>query len=189
MIGGGRKIGLGAAGLLVLLGACGSQNTERESLLRTAGLRQPPPDEFLVVERKPLEIPGSLTSLPLPDPEGINRVDPQPREEVTSLLSGDATLPQRSAEGPLSPGEAALLALSGEDAVEPEIRATLQSEDRDLVASGRIYGLDTFFGVPTNDPYRQEVLDPFTEVERLRAEGVQTPAAPPQPEREPGQIF
>ncbi|MEM8741052.1 MAG: DUF3035 domain-containing protein [Pseudomonadota bacterium] len=184
-----RTTFLGLAAALMALTACGSQNTERQSLLRSVGLRQPPPDEFLVVERRPLEMPPDIAALPRPDPDGINRVDPQPREEVTSLLSGDSTVPARQETGPLSPGEQALLAQSNVEAADPAIRASLAEEDRALTEDDQRYGLRTFFGRRTFDPYREEVLDPFEETQRLRAAGVQTPAAPPKTQEEPGRIF
>lgn len=176
----------GGLALIVLIAACSSQTGERQSLLRTVGLRQPPPDEFLVVERRPLELPPDTRALPPPDPEGINRTDPQPREEVTALLVGpEAQAP--AAE--VSPGQRALLERAGVPSADPGIRAALQAEDDAVQNQRGQYALRTFLGRRTFDPYGDQVLDPFEETERLREEGVATPAAPPRPEEEPGRIF
>lgn len=169
-----------ALALVATLSACGGSSGDptRQSLLRTIGLRQPPPDEFLVVERKPLEMPPSLRELPPPTPGGVNRVDPQPLEDASALLS-NAGRPVASAAP--SPGETAFLATTGADAADPAVRDTLVAEDAALKEGGQRYGLRTFFGRQTFDPYRTEVLDPQAETQRLREQGVATPAAPPPP--------
>ncbi|WP_157982154.1 DUF3035 domain-containing protein [Oceanicella sp. SM1341] len=167
--------------LLMALGvaACGDGGTgERQSLLRMAGLRQPPPDEFLVVERRPLEMPGTYSALPAPNPAGHNRVDPQPERDVASLLSeAGATSGSAASAVPLSPGQSALMASAG--TAEPGIRQTVAAEDAQREAGAGNYGLSSFMGYRFDDPYREDVLDPGEEAERLRAEGVRTPAAPP----------
>ncbi|GIX12506.1 MAG: hypothetical protein KatS3mg118_0465 [Paracoccaceae bacterium] len=167
-------------GLVALLAACGtgSGDPQRQSLLRAIGLRQPAPDEFLVVERKPLEMPPALNALPPPDPGGVNRVDPQPRAEVNALLRGAGTRVDQTAP---SPGEQALLARIGADAADPAIRSTLGQEDARLQAQRGRYAIRSLFGRQTYDPYADQVLDPYAELERLRAAGVPTPAAPPPP--------
>jgi hypothetical protein len=176
-----RLIRTGTALIAALfVSACGggSGDPQRQSILRTVGLRQPPPDEFLVVERRPLTLPTNLSDLPPPDPGGRNIVDPHPREEVSALLNGAGT--PVPASGALSPGETAFVAAAGGDGVDPAIRATLAAEDVAL-REVRRYALQTLFGQRTYDPYREELLDPFVETGRLRAAGVQTPAAPPPP--------
>jgi Protein of unknown function (DUF3035) len=174
------RTGACLAGILVLA-ACstGSNDPERLSILRTIGLSQPPPDEFLVVERHPLEMPTDLRDLPPPNPEGRNLVDPRPRAEVTALLNGAGLTPDNP--GNLSPGEVAFLATASPTPPDPAIRDRLVKDDKDLQTGGRRYGFGTLFGVRTYDPYKNQLLDPFAEVVRLRAAGVQTPAAPPAP--------
>ncbi|WP_170317637.1 DUF3035 domain-containing protein [Paroceanicella profunda] len=173
----GTKTGLA---LMLALGvaACGDGGTgERQSLLRSAGLRQAPPDEFLVVQRNKLEMPGSYSSLPPPNPEGRNLVDPQPEQEVATLLSG-AGAAGATRGGALSPGQTALMASAGTPA--PGIRQTVQVEDSAREGGSDNYGLSSFMGYSFNDPYEDEILDPGPEAQRLRDQGVMTPAAPPQ---------
>ncbi|HEU0220621.1 MAG TPA: DUF3035 domain-containing protein, partial [Paracoccaceae bacterium] len=174
MMGWTSRACIGAA-LLALLSACsGSGDPQRQSILRAIGLRQPPPDEFLVVERRPLEMPGSFSDLPPPNPAGVNRVDPQPRAEVNALLIGTATPvvpqnPQNSAlaasQNPnpapdqLSPGEEALLVTMGAPGADPAIRERLTTEDAELREGGVRYAFRSILGQPTYDPYREEVLD------------------------------
>lgn len=172
--------------LAVLVAGCsgGSGDPQRQGILRSIGLRQPPPDEFLVLERKRLEMPPALTELPPPNPDGVNRVDPRPREEVNALLKGAGLTAAREV-GP-SPGETALLAGTGADTADPAIRATLAAEDQALQSGQGRYALRTVLGRRTWDPYRNQVLDPHEELQRLRAQGVPTPAAPPPPPKPEG---
>ncbi len=176
----GPRAALGAAALALLAACGGSEEGERQSVLRTIGLRQPAPDEFLVVERRPLVLPGSYTELPPPQPEGTNRVDPQPRDEVVALLGG-APAAARATSG-TSAGTQALLSSTGAGATDPAIRRTVDAEDAVTATEGSgQYGLNSIFGRRLNDPYQDDVLDANAELERLRAEGVAAPAAPPPP--------
>jgi hypothetical protein len=109
----------------------------------------------------------------------VNRVDPQPRSDVTALLAGAGTPVESTAS--LSPGQQRLLARTGADSADPAIRGTLGQEDTTLMSQRGRYGIRNLFGRPTFDPYAGQVLDPFEEVERQREAGIQTPAAPPPP--------
>lgn len=174
--------GSGAAAVL-LLSACGEREDERQrqGLLRTIGLTQPPPDEFLVVERRPLQMPAAYNELPAPAPGTRNLVEPTPEADVTNLLKGAGT--GTNVDTSDSAGEAELLARAGANEADPTIRETVNAEDSDAAerATNR-YGLATVFGRRTSDPYAEEALDPDAENARLKREGVTTPAAPPPPE-------
>jgi hypothetical protein len=171
--------------LAASLAACstGSGDPARQGLLRTIGLRQPPPDEFLVVERKPIVIPPDLTDLPPPDPDGINRTDPQPQADVAALLAG-AAAPATSAAP--SVGEIALLDETGAAVADPGVREVLAAEDTAERSNSSRFAIRSLFGRPLVDPYRDELLDPEEETLRLRQQGLQTPAAPPPPEKQSG---
>ncbi|MEO0999243.1 MAG: DUF3035 domain-containing protein [Pseudomonadota bacterium] len=168
------------ASTALLLAAC-SDGGERESLLTTIGLRQTAPDEFMVVERRPLTMPGDLTALPTPVPGAPNRVDPRPQQETIVALTGQDPDTMYSADtAGRSAGEDALVTALGAD-VDPTARDSLAAEQAELRGQ-RPYGLRTVFGRPTFDPNASELLDPEEETRRLQAQGLRTPSAPQAPE-------
>ncbi len=164
-----------AGSALLALAACsvgsdGSGGGLRQSL----GLAAPPPDEFLVVSRRPLEAPPDFNALPQPRPGAASRVDPDPEAEARAALLGEGGA---SGAGGASASETAILSATG--------AATLEPVDRAAIAAAapppeRRFGLDSFLGFEIDqsggDPDR---LDSREEAERLRARGVQTPAPPP----------
>ncbi len=138
--------------------------------LRSAGVGASP-DEFMVLPTRPLEMPQDLTALPPPLPGTVNRVDYQPKAEAIAGLTG-RNAPAGTANG------TALVARAGPR--DPGIRAQLAAED----ATWR----ETHHGllIPrllTRDKdaliYQPMVLDAAAEYDRLRAQGVRVPAAPP----------
>jgi hypothetical protein len=137
--------------------------------LRAAGVAGKP-DEFMVLPTRPLEMPQNLSALPPPTPGAVNRVDYRPRAEAIAGLTG------RPPTGGASAGP--LLARTGQGA--PGIRATLAAEDVAWRETHQGLLLERAF---TRDRsalvYREMVLDAPAEFQRLRAVGVQVPAAPP----------
>ena len=129
------------------------------------------PDEFLVLPTRPLEMPEDLTALPPPQPGTSNRVDYHPRSEAIAGLTGRPA-PAGTANG------AALVARAGPR--DPAIRAELAAEDVTWRQTHHGLLLERWF---TRDPaaltYQAMVLDAPAEFDRLRAQGVQVPAAPP----------
>lgn len=156
--------------LAATLPACGGE------FRRTVGLDAPPPDEFLVVSRRPLAMPSDLETLPPPQPGAPSRVDPDPSAQAQGALAG------RPASRPAapSPGEAALAARVGE--AEPDIRERTTAE---LPAPQRRFLFDSLFGYEfEQDPgVADERLDPAEEARRLREQGVAAPT-PPEPAEE-----
>jgi hypothetical protein len=156
----------------VLIAGCGSSGRE------AIGLRVPPPDEFLVVSRKPFAVPADLTALPPPSPGAPSRVDPDPVAQAQAALAGR---PVEAAGAAPSAGEASLLAASGAAAADPDIRRTLVAE---APAPERRFGLDSLFGFPidqTGGAESGERVDATAEAARLRAQGVAAPVAPAPP--------
>ncbi|WP_281980847.1 DUF3035 domain-containing protein [Thalassorhabdomicrobium marinisediminis] len=47
------------------------------------------PNEFLVETYKPLVMPGTLTTLPVPTPGGANRADPTPVANAVAAMGGN----------------------------------------------------------------------------------------------------
>lgn len=171
----GRLMGAAAlgAGLLALPG-CGGGD-----LRQSMGLVTPPPDEFLVVARRPLEMPPDLAALPPPQAGAPSRVEPNPALDAQAALG---LSPRAASEVPAaaSRSEAALLAAAGAEAADGDIRERLGAE---APAPERRFGLDTLFGIPiVQDPQAEaERLDPAAEARRLREAGLPAPLPPEQP--------
>jgi hypothetical protein len=165
---------LAAGSALLALAACSVGSDGSGGLRQSLGLAAPPPDEFLVVSRRPLEAPPDFNSLPQPRPGAPSRVDPDPEAEARAALLGEGGA---GGAGGASASETAILSAAG--------AATLEPVDRAAIAAAapppeRRFGLDSFFGFEISqsggDPDR---LDSREEAERLRAQGVQPPAPPP----------
>lgn len=143
-----------------------------EQLGVTAGA----PDEFLIIARAPLELPPSF-SLPTPQPGAPSRLEPDPFVEAEAALFGR---PGRGAETAPGSGEVALL--RGANAADDN-SAIRQELDEDVVSppGERRFGLTSVFGqpIPQNLGESDEVLLSREENERLRTQGLATPAAPP----------
>jgi hypothetical protein len=167
----GRGAGLARAGLLVLaVAGCGGAEKFRDAV----GLNTPPPDEFLVVSRAPLQMPPRLDALPPPQPGAPSRVDPNPKAQAQAALAG-RPVPQGAAP---SGGEQALLAAAGP--ADPAVRGAIRAETA-ATRPERRFGLDSFFGFPINQNpgAPTDRLDPREEAERLRTTGAAVPVVPP----------
>ncbi|MEM9342860.1 MAG: DUF3035 domain-containing protein [Pseudomonadota bacterium] len=158
-----------AIGVMVCaLGGCTSANPDLLTV-RTEG-----PDEFSIVPTKPLQQPEDFASLPQPTPGGSNLVDPTPEADAFAALGGNAAVLTRAANDP------ALAAYTGRYGVTPNIRGELAATDLAFRKRnpGRI--LERAFDVTTYyKAYRRQALDQHAELERFRAAGVRTVAAPP----------
>ncbi|WP_316014377.1 DUF3035 domain-containing protein [Roseobacter sp. HKCCA0434] len=169
-----RWVGLGLIAMLGLSG-CGDDLDEQRSLLERAQVRQGGPDPFLVVERRPLEIPPDLGALPPPRPGEISRTEIQPDLLVASALG---SAPATSAAAPAA-GEQQLLAALGAGSVPGDIRAQIAADHR-ATLNGADTGPLTRLMPGQFNPYRAQQLDPVEEVVRLRARypDAVTPNAP-----------
>ncbi|MEM9010019.1 MAG: DUF3035 domain-containing protein [Pseudomonadota bacterium] len=162
-------------GTALLVSACsGGVTGDGQSVLTSLGLRQTAPDEFMVVERKPLVMPPSFSALPSPQPGMPNRVDPRPQQETIVALTGQASTGEADL---MSDGQRALLTAAGTEGIDPNIRDVMSQENAAATAP-RSYGIRRIFGRATEDPYSNDALDPTEEMQRQRAQGAQTPAAP-----------
>ncbi len=161
------KIGL--ALVLVVLAACSSQ-TPTLMNLRAEGEG---PDEFGVLPTRPLEIPADLASLPTPTLGGTNRADPDPEADVAAALGGDVNR--------ATPGTASLIGHATRFGVGDGIREALAAEDLEFRRRNdgrlleRLAAVNVYYRA-----YRVMALDRYAELERMRAAGIRTPAAPPQ---------
>jgi hypothetical protein len=145
----GAKIALLA---LVVMAACSRAPNSVDKDAINQG-----PDEFSILPARPLEMPESYSSLPVPTPGGTNITDPNP-----------------------GASDAALVAAVSRYGVPADIRAVVASEDAPLLKRATDGG---FIGFITRSSYfkvyAQQALDAFAELLRFRAAGVQTPSAPP----------
>ena len=123
---------------------------------------------------KPLEMPENLAALPPPTPGFANRVDPRPESDAVAALTG-----RPAPAGAASAG--ALIARAGP--VDPQMRGATRRRGRGLPPARTAAGCSS--GIGRNNPdwstYENMRLDADAEFQRLRARGVQVPAAPPLP--------
>lgn len=140
--------------------------------LRTA------PDEFSVVTKKPLEMPDSLDVLPPPEPGKLSSRDPNPIADARSALLGET---RAASNGAPSSAERAILSAAGQ--ADPNIRATMESEQAEYQSGQQLYILDRY--IPALARLRGETavgaLDPVAERERLVQQGILAPALPGAP--------
>ncbi|GKY86784.1 DUF3035 domain-containing protein [Sinisalibacter aestuarii] len=143
-------------------------------------IRTDAPDEFAVLPTKPLEAPEDYTSLPDPTPGGTNLADPTPQADAIAALGGN---PDRLTDGRIYAGEQTLISYTSRYGVPADIRATLAAEDlawreeNNGLLLERLFNVNVYF-----DSYKPMSLDQHIELDRLRARGIWTPSAPPDPQ-------
>lgn len=130
------------------------------------------PDEFAIVPTNELQLPADRSALPPPTRGGTNRADPNPEADAIAALGGNIERANRNAGG--------LVNHASRFGVAPDIRGTLAAEDLAFRGNNegrlleRLFGTNVYFRA-----YREQSLDRYAELERLRRSGVQTPSAPP----------
>ena len=143
-------------------------------------IRTDTPDEFAILPTKPLEAPEDYTALPTPTPGGVNLADPQPKADAIAALGGN---PDRLQGGRIYAGEQTLLSYASRYGVPGDIRDTLAAEDlewrreNDGLLLERLFNVNVYYS-----SYKPMALDQHSELDRLRAKGIWTPSAPPDPE-------
>ena len=157
---------------LVLVAACSQDDGPRLLNLEAAN---DGPDEFGILPNKPLQTPESLAGLPAPTPGGANRADPTPRADMIAALGGRPSVLNRSG------GDGGLVSYATRFGVAPGIRSQLATEDLEFRKRNdgrlleRIFNVNVYFRA-----YEPFELDQHRELERFRAAGIRTPAAPPE---------
>lgn len=153
---------------LLALAACSEGDPTLMNLRNTeAG-----PDEFAVLPTAPLEMPTDLAALPTPTPGAPNRVDPNPEADAILALGGNPARAGRAS--------GTLIQHVTRFGVSPDIRAVLAAEDEafrrrnDGRLLERAFSANVYYRA-----YRDQALDRYAELERLRRAGVRTPSAPP----------
>lgn len=156
--------------ILLAVTACGSRDEPRDLF----NLRSDGPDEFAVTTNKPLEIPENLQTAELPTPGGDSRADINPQEQIAEALGGSATS---------GFNDQAFVNSASRFGVTENIRSVLAAEDEEFRANvfvrplERVAQVNVYFEV-----YSDQSVDAYAELDRLRAQGVRTPTAPPPPE-------
>ena len=177
MLRGKGVLGVTALALLTLAGCGGTENPA----LMHAAAESRSPDEFAILPTRPLEMPDRMDSLPDPTPGGTNRADPQPRADIAAALGGSR---QAALEGAVPAADGALVSRATRFGTDPAIRDQLAAEDLEFRRANRGRPLERLFAVNVyHRNYRVMALDRYAELERWRARGVQTSAAPPPRER------
>ncbi|RVV97786.1 DUF3035 domain-containing protein [Mesobaculum littorinae] len=134
------------------------------------------PDEFAILPPKALQAPEDFAALPAPTPGGANRADPTPAADAVAALGGDGT---RVVGGGVR--DSALVGHATRFGTDPGIRRELAQADAEFRSrrNGRL--LERVFDVNVYyDAYGPQALDQYRELDRFRAAGVRTPAAPPE---------
>jgi hypothetical protein len=164
-----RAIGLAATA--AMLAACGGE--PRLMNVRSADRT---PDEFAIVPSRPLAEPPSFTALPTPVPGAPNRADRRPGAELIATLGGNAAAGVS--------GDGALVSTVARYGVAQDIRGVLAREDlafrraNDGRLLERLFDVNVYYRA-----YARQALDQHGELARLRALGIRTVAAPPDPAR------
>ena len=162
-----------AVGLVAGLAGCSDLGNPM-----TAFSRPPPPDEFRVLARKPLQLPPSAT-LPVPQPGVTSPLEPDPQAEAVAALLGPGSAPVATAAATAAattvptPGEQLLLDAANASASDPNIRADLVTDQAEREAN-EPYVAPTIFEVLGGDETADlsEAVDPDAEARRLREAGV-----------------
>jgi hypothetical protein len=165
------RAALAALAAVLLLSAC----ADRGEVVSLKQLRSPHdgPDEFAIVPPRPLELPKDMTALPDPTPGGENRTDQRPLDAAVSALGG-----RPGAGG----SDGALVAATTRFGIEPGVREALASEDERIRRRNKPRLLERIFSTNVyNRAYERQQVRQYPELERWRASGRRTPAAPPDP--------
>ncbi len=166
MVGLSKKLVL--ASVVIGLAACAGGTPSLMNLRNTeAG-----PDEFAIVPTEELQMPADRAALPAPTRGGTNRADPNPEADAIAALGGDVTRANAAENG--------LVAHASRFGVADNIRVTLAAEDEAFRGRNggrlleRLFNTNVYFNA-----YRDQSLDRYAELDRMRRSGVRTPSAPP----------
>jgi len=147
-----------AVGTLVLAG-CGGWR-------QTFGLDHAPPDEFTVVSQAPLTVPPDFNLRP-PRPGAARPQDMAANQAAAAAIFGIKQAPGATrVDTAASASEGRLLAQAGAANAQPNIRAVLDSETRNLIAGDKRWVDRLIFWQKQEQPYT--VVNASEEAKRLR---------------------
>ncbi|MEI6559872.1 MAG: DUF3035 domain-containing protein [Rhodospirillaceae bacterium] len=147
-----------AAGALLLSG-CGGWR-------QTFGLDHAPPDEFTVVAQPPLSMPPDFNLRP-PRPGAARPQDVGTTQAAAATVFGFKEAPgAERVKGAASSAESVFLARAGAGNAQPNIRAALDAETRNLIAADKHWVDRLIFWQKQQQPY--SAVDAAAEAKRLR---------------------
>ena len=140
------------------------------------------PDEFQVLARKPLRMPGTL-DLPEPRLGEASPLEPDPQTDAVIALLGQPVATTGASGGS---GERALLDAANASAQDTEIRRALEAEEAAYEAN-KPYEAPTIFELLSGDTPEtyEDAINPSVEARRLQTEGISP--APINPEDVPAE--
>jgi hypothetical protein len=175
-----RAIGIPALVMLAGLALAGCSGGGDPVLMHMTGSSGNGPDEFAIVPNRPLQMPPDLAALPPPTPGASNRADLTPRADLVAALGGNPAALGRQG---VPAADAAVFRHATRFGVSQDIRQQLAAEDLAFRSENRGRPLERLFNVNVYfQAYAPMSLDQHAELERWRARGLATPAAPPEPE-------
>ena len=161
-------------------------DSEGGGVRQQLGIQTTAPDEFLIIARRPLEMPQSF-DLPRPEPGAPSRVELNPLADAHVSLFKRPD-PVRLATA--SEGEQVLLSGADAEGDNSVVRQVIADEE---APDDSRYGLSTFLGVSTavSSDEGVQTVRPVEETQLLRRQGYLTPTAPDglQDAEEPGGGF
>jgi len=139
------------------------------------------PDEFQVLARKELRMPGTTSpeALPAPQPGTPSPLEPDPQGDAVAALTGSASVPATVDTGP-SRSEAALIAAADAGSVDAAEAARLarRTERAEAEQPYEPPTLLELFGAGSDEIDADLRLDPVAEATRLQAAGIPAPNDP-----------
>lgn len=169
---------------LVTLAGCDTVGNPLEVL----SAKRPGPDEFQVLARKELRMPGDMRpeTLPAPRPGAPSPLEHDPQADAIAALTG-GTAPAPAAR--ISRGEASLLTAARARAADP-VEAELLKLRTEEAEADQPYEPPTIlelFGAGSSEIDPDLRLDARAEAERLQKAGVRAPSDPNAVARLPGE--
>lgn len=159
--------------LAVGLAGCNRDGGKSRPLLNLRG-SSVAPDEFLVTPQAPLAEPANYADLPEPEPGAPSLTVIDNQAPMFAALGGRAPV----SRGAIPAADQALVAAVQSRGTIAGIRETLAAEDRAFRENRARRVAKQTEKLNLVSIYEFMLLDPYAEMERLRALGVRVPAAP-----------
>jgi hypothetical protein len=141
-------------------------------------LKDAGPDEFAVLPTKELEKPEDYETLPEPTLGSKNRVDLTPKRDAVVALGGKA---EHFDSDRIGAGEQGLVTAASRFGVTADIREQLAAEDETYRHKNRARLIQKWYPDALYlKRHKEQSLNAYDELKRLRAMGIRTPSAPTQ---------
>ncbi len=166
-----------AAATAITLSACTSLNVGGDRVLAPkSGSKPKATDEFSTVPAKPIELPGSVASLPPPNKGRPDRAQRDAAQEALAALGGRET----GGSNVIPADDRGFVAFTSRLGTDRNIRLILAAEDEEFRRGKHGRLLERWFNVNLYyQAYEPMTLNEYAELERLRNSNIRTPTAPP----------